>query len=146
MYSAFLHIIKLSKYRIGIKFDKDPLTAEENNYLSKIVNFYIVYELYNWPRNPTNNFNFKKCLFGATSKVKKSDKEKYAYSGYWITFNSISSWSFYNDYARNVIIFGADNTSPSRADNCTNNFLILGEGPTFGINGKFGWPEKKNEY
>ena len=32
LYTAFLHSIKLSRYRIGIKFDKEPLTEEQNNY------------------------------------------------------------------------------------------------------------------
>ena len=50
--------------------------------------------------------------------------------------------SFDNDYARNVIVFGFNDTSSSHADNCKNNFLILGEGPTFGIDGSFGSPEK----
>ena len=50
--------------------------------------------------------------------------------------------SFDNDYARNVIVFGFNNTSSSHADNRKNNFLILGEGPTFGIDGSFGSPEK----
>ena len=31
---------------MGIKFDKDPLAAEQSNYWIKIVNVYIVYELY----------------------------------------------------------------------------------------------------
>ena len=44
---------------MGIKFDKDPLAAKQNNYLNKIVNVYIVYELYDWPKNPANNFKFK---------------------------------------------------------------------------------------
>ena len=48
---------------------------------------------------------------------------------------------FGNYYARNVIIFGADNSSSSHADNLENNFL--GEGDTFGINGGFGVPVKK---
>ena len=61
----------------------------------------------------------------------------------WIAFNSTGSRSFNNDYTRNVIIFGVDNTSSSHPDNCKNNFLILGEGPVFGINGSFGSPEKK---
>ena len=42
LYTAFLKSIKLSEYRIGIKFDKDPLAVEQNNYVIKIVNFYIV--------------------------------------------------------------------------------------------------------
>ena len=37
-YTAFLHSIKLSGYRIGIKFDKDPLAVEQNKYLSKNLN------------------------------------------------------------------------------------------------------------
>ena len=44
-YSAFLNSIKLSEYGIGIKFDKNPLAVEQNNYLTKIVNFSIVYDL-----------------------------------------------------------------------------------------------------
>ena len=72
-----MHSIKLSEYRIGIKFDKDPLAVEQNNYLCKIVNVYIVCYLDNWPRNLTNNSKSKNCLFGATSIVKNSDKEKY---------------------------------------------------------------------
>ena len=103
-YTAFLQSIKLSEYRIGRKFDKDPLPVEQNNYLIKIVNVYIVYDLVAWPRNPTNNFKFKNCLFGATNVVKNSDKEKCVYSGYGITFDSGGSWSFDNDVARNVII------------------------------------------
>ena len=45
--------------------------------MTKIVNVYIVYDLAAWSRNPTNNFNFKNCLFGGTNIVKNSDKEKY---------------------------------------------------------------------
>ena len=65
------------------------------------------------------------------------------HSCYRITFHSRDSWRFGNGITRNVIIFGVDNSSSSHSDNCENNFLILGEGPTFGINGKFGSPEKK---
>ena len=38
LHNAFLHSIKLSKYRLAIKFDKDHLAVEQNNYLTKIVN------------------------------------------------------------------------------------------------------------
>ena len=56
LYTAFLHSIKVSGYRIKIKFDKDPLAVEQYNYLSKIVNVSIVYDLHTWSRNPANNF------------------------------------------------------------------------------------------
>ena len=75
--------------------------------------------------------------------VENSDKEKYVYGGYGITFDSAGSWSFDNDFARNVIIFGVNNSSSSHSDNCTSNFSILLKGATYGINGNFGSPEKK---
>ena len=45
-------------------------------------------------------------MFGATSIVKNSDKENYAYSGYGIAFDGKGEWSFDNDISRNVVIFG----------------------------------------
>ena len=39
-------------------------------------------------------------------------------------FDGKSEWGFGNDYARNVIIFGVDNSSSSHADNLTNNLLV----------------------
>ena len=59
------------------------------------------------------------------------------YSGCELTFDSLDSWSFNIDTAGNVIIFGADNSSWSPADNRKNSFLVLGEGPTLGIKGSF---------
>ena len=43
---------------------------------------------------------------------------------------------------RNVITFVVDNSSSSHSDNRKNSFLTLREGPTYGINGSFGSPEK----
>ena len=70
-YTAFLDGVKLYENRMGRKFDKEPLAMEQNNYFNKIVNVYIVYDLDSWERNPSNNFKFKNCLFGATSIVWK---------------------------------------------------------------------------
>ena len=83
---------------------------------------YIVYDLDAWPRNPTNIFKFKNYLFGSTNIVKNSDKGKYVHSGYEITFDSAGAWSFVNGFARNVVIFSADNSPSYHADNCKNNF------------------------
>ena len=77
---------------MGITFVKDLLAVEQNNCMSKIVNVYIVNDLHAWPRNSTNNFKFRNSLFGATSVVKNSDKEKHRYSGYRITFDNADSW------------------------------------------------------
>ena len=59
LYTAFLHGKKLSGYKIGTKFDKSPIAVDQNNYLSKIVNVNIVYDLDTWSGNPANNFKFK---------------------------------------------------------------------------------------
>ena len=71
-----------------IKLGKNLLAIEKNNYLSKIVNFFIVYNLNDLLKDPFNNFKSKNCLFGATNILKNSDKEKYVYSQYGITFVS----------------------------------------------------------
>ena len=63
------------------------------------------------------NFTIKDCLFGGTSILKKSDKEKWVYSGYGIAFDGKGECSFDNDYARTVIIFKVNNSSSSQADN-----------------------------
>ena len=61
---------------MGIKFGKDTLAVEQNNYLTKIVNTHIVYELDTWPKLSLNNFKIKICLIGVTNIAKHSDKEK----------------------------------------------------------------------
>ena len=40
------------------------------------------------------------------------------------------------------IIFGVDNSSSSHSENGKNNFLVLGQGPTYGVNWSFGSPEE----
>ena len=65
------------------------------------------------------------------------------YSGYGITFDSAHSWSFYNDFSRNVMIYGVDKSSSSHTDNRKNNFVLPCEGLTFGINGSVGLPQNK---
>ena len=110
-----------------IKLDKDPLAIEQSNYASKILNIYSAYDLDAWPKVRLRNFVIKPCLFGATSIVKNSDKEKWVYSAYGIAFDGKVEWSFVNDYARNVTIFGVESSPSSHADNLKNNILVLGE-------------------
>ena len=52
---------------------------------------------------------------------------------------------FGNDFARNVVIFGVDNSSSSHTDNQKNNFLVLDEGLTdgTGLSDSTGAAEKK---
>ena len=55
---------------MGIKFDKDPLAVKQNNYLTKIVNLYIVDDLDAWSKVPIWSFTLKNILFGVTNIVK----------------------------------------------------------------------------
>ena len=51
-----LSYVKLSEYITEMKFDKDPLVVEQNNYSTKTVNVYIVHNLHAWPRNNYKQF------------------------------------------------------------------------------------------
>ena len=54
-----------------MRFDKDPLAVEQNNYLTKIVNLHIIYSLNALPKNHANNFKYKNCLFGCDAYFSK---------------------------------------------------------------------------
>ena len=64
------------------------------------------------------------------------------YIGHGTAFGGLGSWSFGNDSAMNVIIFGVDNSS-TYTNNCKNNFLVLPEEPTDNIDGSTETAEKK---
>ena len=80
-------------------------------------------------------------LFGTVKLTRKADKSKFTYNGRGIEFDGRGYWGSDNDTARNVVIFGVDNSSSSHIDNPKNNFLALGEEPTRGINGSVGTAE-----
>ena len=142
-YAVFLPDVKYFRNKKRIQRNSTPLVRDQNNYTTKIVNDYIVFDLDNWPKNLLRNFTLKMCFFGLTNVVKNNDKETYVYSGYGIAFDRKDSWIFNDDLAKNVIIFRVDNSSSTHPDNLENNFSILREGDTFGINVSFGTPEKK---
>ena len=63
LHAAFLPKIKYFGNKIGIEFNNTLLFVEQNNYTTKIVNAYIVYNLDNWPNSPLRNFTLKNaCL------------------------------------------------------------------------------------
>ena len=97
----------------------------------KIVNIYIAYELdksYN-KTHPT----LVNCLFGAVSTTKDADIDKNRNSGYGIGFDRTSIYSVGNGFGRNVIIFGIDMSSSVHIGNKKKDILILGKGPTQGL-------------
>ena len=60
---------------------------------------------------------------------KNSYESKNMCNGYRIAFDEDGSWSFGNEFAKNVVIFGVDKSLSSHNDNQKNNFLVLDEGP-----------------
>ena len=99
----------------------------------KLVNIYIVYEVsksINISYHPT----LENCLFGAVSLTKNADIDKYGYSGYGTGFHRHGSFSFPDTgLGRNIIIFGVDMSSSTKIDNRKKYILILGKGPTQGL-------------
>ena len=76
----------------------------------------------------------KNCLFDAVKLTKRVDVNLYKCSRYGITFNRKRSYSI----GRNVIIFRVDMSSFSHIDNKLKDILILGKGPSQGLEQSLG--------
>ena len=73
-------------------------------------------------------------MFGAVTLTENADINKYGYSGYGIGFDRKSSFSFPGGgIGQNVIIFGADMSSSAYINNKKKNILVIGTGPTQGL-------------
>ena len=120
--------------KIRIKFTRSYLKQPNISYAhGAIVIIYIVYEL-DASSSHNNNTTLKKCLFGGVTLTKNDDIDKYAYSGYGIGFDRRSSFSFPGGgFGQNVLIFGADMSSSAHIDNKKKDILVLGKGPTQGL-------------
>ena len=53
-----------------MQLNNTPLVIDQNNFTSKTVNYYIVYDFDNWPKTPLTNFALKMVLFDVTDIVK----------------------------------------------------------------------------
>ena len=111
-----------------LKQSKVPYSYE------KVVNIFIFYEL-GASGSHNNDPTLKNCLFGAVTLTKNTtDIENYGYSGYLIGFDRRSSFSFSGGgFGQNVLIFGADMSSSIHIDNKKKDILVLGKGPTQGL-------------
>ena len=71
---------------------------------------------------------------GAVTLTKNADIKKYGYSGYGIGFDRRGSFLFPGGgYGQNILIFGADISSSAHIDNEKKDILVLGIGPTQGL-------------
>ena len=120
--------------KMRVEFTGSCLKQQKISYThKKVVNIYIVYEL---GASGSNNSDptLKNCLFGAVTLTKNTDIDKYGYSGYGIGFDRKSSFSFPGGgFGQNVLIFGADTSSSSHIDNKKKDILVIGKGPTQGL-------------
>ena len=119
--------------KIRVKFNGSCLKENKITYThGKIVNIYIVYEI-NKNYIISSYPALENCLFGAVSLAKNNDIDKY--SGYGIEFDRKGKFSVGNEFGGNCIIFGVDMSSSVHDDNKKKDILILGEGPTQGLDG-----------
>ena len=111
--------------RIKVKFNGDFLKQDKVTYNHEpIVNIYAVYRLTLTTKD--SSLTLQNCLFGAVKLTKNADIGKYKYCGYCIGFDSRGTFSHPSvGYGRNVIIFGADLSSSSHANNKTRSILVL---------------------
>ena len=114
----------------GSCLKQDKVTYNHGN----IVNIYIVYEINKKDNTVISDPTLENCLFGAVTLAKNDHIDKYKYSGYGIGFDRKSNFSFTNGgYCQNVLIFGADMSTSIHIDNKKKDMLVLGRGPTQGL-------------
>ena len=120
--------------KIRVKFTRKCLKQDKVTFnCGKVVNIYIVYELGASSSNDSDP-TLKNCLFGAVTLTKDVDIEKYGYSGYGIGFDRSGRFLFPGGrFGQRVIIFRADMCSSAHIDNKGKNILIVGIGPTQGL-------------
>ena len=127
---------ELSYYgtKTRVKFTGSRLKQPKSSYThEKVVNIYNVYEL-GASTSQDNDPTLKYCLFGAVTLTKNANIGKYRYSGYGIGFDRRSSFSFPSGgFGQNILIFGVDMSSSAHIDNKKKDILVLGKGPTQGL-------------
>ena len=128
--------------RIKVKFNGDFLKQDKVTYNhGPIVNIYVAYRLA--PATKDSSVTLQNCLFGAVKLTKNADIYQYKYTGYDIGFDSRGSFSHPSgEHGRKFIIFGADLSSSSHANNKTRNILGLGKDFIQGIDGTTMYAEK----
>ena len=121
-------------YNIRVKFNGSILRQPKVSYThKKTVSIYIIYELAG-SSSHSDDPTLKICLFGAVTLTKNADIDKYGYSGYGIEFDRKSTFPFPGGgFGQNVITFGLDMRSSAYIDNKKKDILILGKGPTQGL-------------
>ena len=100
----------------------------------KVINIHIFYTLGPQLRNLNIDFKLSNCLLGSLKLTENTYLDKYIYTGYGIGFDSCGEYSLiFGSIGKNVIIFGVDLSSSVHIDDKGKYILILGKGPTQGL-------------
>ena len=130
--------------KIRIKFIENCLKQDKITFTHKsLVNIYIVYEINLWDCGYDDHITLENSSFGAAKVVKHADINMYKYSGYGIGFYRDGNVSIGHGFVKNLIFFGVDMSSSVHVDNKEKDILILGEGPTQGLDDTT-WTAEKN--
>ena len=121
--------------KIRVRFSGSCLKQYKITYThGKIVNIYIVYEIHKKHNTIGNDLTLENCLFGAVTLTKNVNIDRHGYSGHGIGFDRKGRFSFPDGgYDQNLLIFGVDMSFSTRMDNKKKDILVLGIGPTQGL-------------
>ena len=87
-----------------------------------------------WPRDLNTDFTLCDCSFGAVKFTKKTDLDKYGYSGYGFRFDAHSQfWSSNGEWDKNLVILELIIIFSLYDYNRKKDMLFLDEGPTDGL-------------
>ena len=96
---------------------------------------FIASELDAWSRDSNSGFNLTDSLFWGVNLARNADPDEYVYNGYGTGFDSGSEFSLPDgSVGKTFIIFGVDMSSSVHIDSNKKYILILGIGPTQGLN------------
>ena len=137
--------------RMNLEFNGNYFEQTKVTLPSNVVNIYIVYKLDPISSTGSPDYIIQNALFGAVKITKNTDISKNKYEGYGICFDEGGTFSHkvkkgnFNrtTLARNVLIFGADMSFSSHANNKANNIYVMGKDFIQGINDTTLYAEKE---
>ena len=123
---------RMNVYLSGNHFQQNVASIPNSD---NVINIYCVYKLDPIASNRDTAFTIQNALFGVMQITKSTDTSKYNYKGCGICFDEGSQFGHtiteggfaHTTNARNVLIFGADISVSTNANNRANNIYVTGE-------------------
>ena len=99
------------KFKFCLIFKGSCLKQNKNSTFTppNIINLFIVYKWYTWPRDLSSGFTLEDSLFEGVTLAKNADPDTYVYPGYGIKFDLRSEFSLTDgSVCKNFIFSGVD--------------------------------------